>query len=290
MQSMPVGPRETLFRATRIHRVKLMRILRVKLLVLLAILVYGASLGALYGLPEKLRTVSESLRNVPNEKLRYQQLLFLASKCPQMDPSLKIDANKVPGCLSTVHVHASMDKEGKINFIGDSDAQLTKGLVALLVNGLSGETNEVIQAVEPEFINYAGITTSLTPGRNNGFINMLRLMKEKSWKISQTGNVDAITTLPIVSPSNKPVFDMIVSKLNMLKPIELDLIDESYKHANHAGVKIGSTESHFNLKVTATCFEGLSLVQRHRMIYSLLGSEIMGKIHALVISAKAPTE
>ncbi len=269
----------------------MMQSLQVKFILFATLLVvYGVSLGALYGLPEKLRIVSESLRNVPNEKLRYQQLLFLASKCPPMDPSLKIDANKVPGCLSTVHVHASVDKEGKIIFIGDSDAQLTKGLVALLVNGLSGETNEVIQAIEPEFINYAGIATSLTPGRNNGFINMLSLMKEKSRKITQTGNVDVITTASIINTSNRPIFDMISNKLNMLKPIELELIDESYKHAGHVEVEIGSSESHFNLKVTAACFEGLSLVQRHRMIYSLLGSEIMDKIHALAINAKAPTE
>lgn len=262
----------------------------IRLFIFLILLVFGASLSALYGLPEKLRIVSESLRNVPNEKLRYQQLLFLASKCPPMDPSLKIDVNKVPGCLSTVHVHASIDNNRKIFFAGDSDAQLTKGLVALLVNGLSGETNEVIQAIEPEFINYAGIATSLTPGRNNGFINMLRLMKEKSRQLSQPGNKDMPATVSAANNANKSMYSIILNKLNMLKPIEIELVDESHKHAGHAGVKTGSSESHFNLKVVASCFDGLSLVQRHRMIYSLLGPEIMGKIHALAISAKTPSE
>jgi BolA protein len=97
-------------------------------------------------------------------------------------------------------------------------------------------------------------------------------------------------TVSAVNNANKSMYDIILNKLNMLKPIEIELVDESYKHAGHAGVKIGSSESHFNLKVVASCFDGLSLVQRHRMIYSLLGPEIMGKIHALAISAKTPSE
>lgn len=77
-----------------------------------------------------------------------------------MDPALKIPENKVPGCLSVVHVHAT-HKDGKTYFQGDSDAQLTKGLVALLVEGLSGHTAAEIRAVRPEFINYAGAHTQL---------------------------------------------------------------------------------------------------------------------------------
>ena len=97
-----------------------------------------------YGLPPKLKKYADDLKNVNDDRLRYQQLLFLASKCEKLDPALKTDENKVAGCLSTVHVHATTT-DGKISYKGDSDAQLTKGLVALLVNGLSGCTNEEIQ-------------------------------------------------------------------------------------------------------------------------------------------------
>ena len=68
----------------------------------------------------------------------------------------------------------------------------------------------------------------------------------------------------------RKIYDRIVSKLNMLKPLELVVEDESHKHAGHAGMNgSDAVESHFNVRIIADCFEGLGLVQRHKMIYTL---------------------
>ena len=98
----------------------------------------------------------------------------MAGQLKPLDPSLAIPENKVPGCLSTVYVHCTpetkVDEEtGKktvvLNYVGDSDGLLTKGLVALLIRGLSGCTAEQIEKVDPEFIN----ADFFTSGRNKGF-------------------------------------------------------------------------------------------------------------------------
>lgn len=71
----------------------------------------------------------------------------------------------------------------KINFDADSDSTLTKGLAALLVFGLSGETASAICQVSPDFVQLLGLRQSMTPSRNNGFLNMLKLMQEKAAEI-----------------------------------------------------------------------------------------------------------
>lgn len=111
-------------------------------------------------LPPALAKLVFGLASLPDDKYRYKQLLFWASESGTMPEALKTPENKVPGCLSTVHVHAELAEDGTVNFIGDSDAQLTKGLVTLLVKGLSGSTPEAIANVQPGFIQTAGIAQS----------------------------------------------------------------------------------------------------------------------------------
>ena len=90
-----------------------------------------------------------------------------------------MDENKVPGCVSQVWVVPRIEDD-KVYFVADSDSQLTKGLAALLVEGLSGATPKEIMAVEPDFVELLGLGQSLTPSRTNGFMNMLRLMQKKT--------------------------------------------------------------------------------------------------------------
>ncbi|GAB5355715.1 hypothetical protein AAMO2058_000229300 [Amorphochlora amoebiformis] len=131
-------------------------------------------------LPPNLEKEVLRLKMAPDNTLRHQQLLFYAKEAQPLNPLYCKPENKVPGCLSTVWVVAQKTDDGKVIFQGDSDALLTKGLVTFLIRGLSGYTPEQIAAVKPEFIKEAGITQSLTPGRNNGFLNMLNTMKKKA--------------------------------------------------------------------------------------------------------------
>mmetsp|Transcript_32460 Transcript_32460/g.55317 ORF Transcript_32460/g.55317 Transcript_32460/m.55317 type:complete len:346 (+) Transcript_32460:19-1056(+) len=270
-------------------------------------------------LTPELEMMTNAFSSIPDEKTRHKQLLYMASKLPSVEDSVRVPENKVPGCLSTVHVDCTVEsKEDElvVNYFGDSDGLLTKGLLALLIRGLSGCTAEQINAVDPQFIQAAKISQTLTPGRNNGFLNMLAVMKKKASDAAEEGvngaaNGDVVEAVSeeasgddeveggndnIVTSfeeiEGKPMYNAILSKLiNVLKPTSIQLTDNSAQHAGHAGSKgwEESGESHFALEVVAEAFEGLNLVKRHQLIYMLLG-EVMPKIHALEISAKSPSE
>ncbi len=71
-------------------------------------------------------------------------------------------------------------------------------------------------------------------------------------------------------------------------PEALEILDESHKHAGHAGAKSG--KGHFDVMIVAAAFAGQNLLQRHRMVYEALGDMMQTDIHALSISAHAPDE
>lgn len=73
-----------------------------------------------------------------------------------------------------------------------------------------------------------------------------------------------------------------------LAPLELVLDDDSAKHAGHAGAASGG--GHYNLRIVSAQFEGLKLVTRHRLVYDSVHDMMRGEIHALAITALAPSE
>lgn len=251
------------------------------------------SSSSTYHLPKKLEELAISIGSVREESLRYKQLLFLATKAKPLPIEYKTSENLVPGCMSTVHVHAELDKEGKVQFLGDSDSQLTKGLVSFLVNGLSGSFPEEIVNIKPDFIKIAGLSQSLTPGRNNGFLNMLHLMKEKAKALGANKSAIPVDSLARnVESTSNPVQLSILKKLKLLRPTSLTVTDNSAAHASHKEMRgeLSSKESHFTINIIADCFDRLSLVQRHQLIYTLLEEEMNRHIHALSITAKTPSE
>jgi len=78
-------------------------------------------------------------------------------------------------------------------------------------------------------------------------------------------------------------------RLGMLAPLHMELVDESAKHAGHAGAAPGGN-THWNLTIVSAAFAGKPVVARHRMIYDALGDLMNNPIHALAIRARAPGE
>jgi BolA protein len=74
-----------------------------------------------------------------------------------------------------------------------------------------------------------------------------------------------------------------------LRPIRLDIVDESDRHAGHAGARPGG-ETHYRLYIVSPAFVGKSRVERHRMVNALLAAEFASGLHALAIAAAAPGE
>ena len=85
------------------------------------------------------------------------------------------------------------------------------------------------------------------------------------------------------------VADEIRKRLSALSPARLELLDESAKHAGHAGAAPGGN-THWKLTIVSAAFAGNPTVARHRMIYQALGDLMQNPIHALSISAKTPGE
>jgi BolA protein len=74
-----------------------------------------------------------------------------------------------------------------------------------------------------------------------------------------------------------------------LVPLKLEVVDESTKHKGHAGWREGG-ETHFRVTVVSQAFEGMSRVERQRMVYDLLKQEMADRVHALALTTKTPSE
>lgn len=107
---------------------------------------------------------------------RYKHIIKLGSRLDPLDEKDKTDDNLVKGCQSQVWLVAD-EEDNKIRFKADSDAAITKGLVALLVRLYSGQSADDILNTGPEFIERIGMAQHLSPTRANGLASMVKQMK-----------------------------------------------------------------------------------------------------------------
>ncbi|MBL7706947.1 MAG: SufE family protein [Taibaiella sp.] len=107
---------------------------------------------------------------------KYEHLIALGKDLPLIDEQYKTDDLLIKGCQSRVWLHADF-KDGLVHFTADSDAIITKGLVALMIDVLSGHTPREIAATDIYFIDKIGLKSHLSPTRANGLLSMLKQMK-----------------------------------------------------------------------------------------------------------------
>ena len=132
-----------------------------------------------------LDEIVAKLKGSSDPKRRYEYVLWLAKKLPPAPAELQCESNRVKGCVSQVFVQPQLD-EGLLQWQGDADAQITKGLLALLITGLNGLSAAEVVAVDPSFMAETGLQASLTPSRANGFLNILRHMQAQAAALAAT--------------------------------------------------------------------------------------------------------
>ena len=107
---------------------------------------------------------------------RYEYMIELGKSLPLIDDQYKTDDNIIKGCQSKVWVHAEM-KDDKIVFTADSDAIITKGIIAILIRVFSNQTPQAIIDADTAFIDDIGLKEHLSPTRANGLVSMIKQIK-----------------------------------------------------------------------------------------------------------------
>jgi cysteine desulfuration protein SufE len=122
---------------------------------------------------------------------KYNLLIDLGKDLPVIDPRYKVKDFLIEGCQSKVWLHPDFD--GKIiTFTADSDAIITRGIVALLIKVLSGRTPQEIISADLYFIEKIGLRQNLSPTRSNGLLSMVRQIKLYSMAYNAKGKYNEI--------------------------------------------------------------------------------------------------
>ena len=107
---------------------------------------------------------------------KYEHIIDLGKSLPLIGEQYKTEDNLIKGCQSRVWLHAQ-HKDGKVIYTADSDAIMTKGIIALLVRAFSEQKAQDIVEADTDFINQIGLKEQLSPTRANGLVSMVKQMK-----------------------------------------------------------------------------------------------------------------
>ena len=120
--------------------------------------------------------VVEEFSDFDNWMDKYQMLIDLGNDLEPLDEKYKTEQNLIDGCQSRVWLQCD-DVDGKLVFTADSDALIVKGIIALLVRVLSGQTPKDILDADLYFIDRIGLREHLSPTRSNGLLAMIKQIK-----------------------------------------------------------------------------------------------------------------
>ena len=113
----------------------------------------------------------------PDWMEKYEHIIELGKELDPIAEADKIDDYLIKGCQSRVWLTASLNDEGKVIFSADSDAIITKGLVALMIRVLSDAKPMEIASADLHFLEAIGLNAHLSPTRSNGLLSMVKQMK-----------------------------------------------------------------------------------------------------------------
>ena len=107
---------------------------------------------------------------------RYQYVIDLGKTLPLIESQYKTEDNIIKGCQSKVWLHAET-KDGNVVFTADSDAILTKGLIAIMIRVFSNQSPQAILDADTAFVDEIGLKEHLSPTRANGLVSMIKQIK-----------------------------------------------------------------------------------------------------------------
>ncbi|WP_026977318.1 SufE family protein [Flavobacterium tegetincola] len=107
---------------------------------------------------------------------RFQYVIDLGKSLPLVDDQFKTDDNIIKGCQSKVWLHAE-ENDGNLVFTADSDAIITKGIIAVLIRTFSNQKPKDILEADTSFIDQIGLKEQLSPTRANGLVSMIKQIK-----------------------------------------------------------------------------------------------------------------
>ncbi len=129
----------------------------------------------------------ESIKNIQEEIVdefsmfedwmqRYEYMIELGKSLPLIEEQYRVDENLIKGCQSKVWLHSKLDGN-KVIFTADSDAIITKGIVAILIRSFSHQEPQAILDADTNFIDEIGLKEHLSPTRANGLVSMIKQIK-----------------------------------------------------------------------------------------------------------------